>query len=82
MSKTVDVRAAAVPEASRELPRVRRESRVVPPPRHPQWLLNQLPVGMLQSDFFVRFVSIFQALVPGVLARLVGAYGYRPGVHD
>ena len=32
--------------------------------------------------FPYRFVSIFQALVPGVLARLVGAYGYRPGVHD
>ena len=32
--------------------------------------------------FPYRFVSIFQALAPGVLARLVGAYGYRPGVHD
>ncbi|MET3804467.1 phage tail-like protein [Nakamurella sp. UYEF19] len=41
---------------------VRRDSRVGPPPRHPQWLINQLPVGMLQSDFFVRFVSIFQEL--------------------
>lgn len=30
--------------------------------RSPQWLLNQLPVGMLDSDFFVRFVSIFQEL--------------------
>ncbi|MCV2395219.1 phage tail protein [Actinotalea sp. M2MS4P-6] len=26
-----------------------------------QWLLNQLPVGMLGDDFFTRFVSIFQA---------------------
>ncbi len=26
------------------------------------WLLNQLPVGMLDADFFVRFVSIFQEL--------------------
>ena len=49
-------------EISRVLPSVRRESRVGPPPRHPQWLINQLPVGMLQSDFFVRFVSIFQEL--------------------
>ena len=32
--------------------------------------------------FPYRFVSIFQALFPGVLARLVGRYGYRPGVHD
>lgn len=30
--------------------------------RSAQWLLNQLPVGMLDSDFFVRFVSIFQEL--------------------
>lgn len=32
--------------------------------------------------FPYRFVSLFQALSPGVLARLVGRYGYRPGVHD
>jgi phage tail-like protein len=31
-------------------------------PRSPQWLLNQLPVGMHDSDFFVRFVSIFQQI--------------------
>ncbi len=49
-------------DVSRIPPTVRRDSRVGPPPRHPQWLVNQLPVGMLQSDFFVRFVSIFQEL--------------------
>jgi short-subunit dehydrogenase len=32
--------------------------------------------------FPYRLVSVFQALFPGVLARLVGRYGYRPGVHD
>jgi len=32
--------------------------------------------------FPYRFVSMFQALFPGVLARLVGRYGYCPGVHD
>ena len=32
--------------------------------------------------FPYRPVSIFQALFPGVLARLVGRYGYRPGVQD
>jgi len=32
--------------------------------------------------FPYRFVSIFQALFPGVLARLVGSYGYRSGVQD
>lgn len=40
----------------------RRDSRVSPPRRHAQWLVNQLPVGMLGSDFFVRFVSIFQEM--------------------
>ncbi|WP_051265016.1 phage tail protein [Nakamurella lactea] len=40
----------------------RRDARVGAPPRHQQWLVNQLPVGMLQTDFFVRFVSIFQEL--------------------
>jgi phage tail-like protein len=37
------------------------------PRRSPQWLLNQLPVGMLDSDFFVRFVSIFQDIGSSLL---------------
>lgn len=57
-----DLAVAVDSEISHTLPRVRRDSRVGPPARHPQWLINQLPVGMLQSDFFVRFVSIFQEL--------------------
>jgi short-subunit dehydrogenase len=32
--------------------------------------------------FPYRLVSITQALFPGLIARLVGRYGYRPGVHD
>ena len=32
--------------------------------------------------FPYRPVSVFQALFPGVLARLVGGYGYRPGTQD
>ncbi len=32
--------------------------------------------------FPYRPVSIFQTLFPGVLARLVGGYGYRPGTQD
>jgi short-subunit dehydrogenase len=32
--------------------------------------------------FPYRAVSVFQALFPGVLARLVGAYGYTPGTQD
>lgn len=32
--------------------------------------------------FPYRLVSIGQALFPGLLARLVGGYGYRPGVGD
>lgn len=30
--------------------------------RRPDWLLAQLPMGMLEDDFFVRFVGIFQEL--------------------
>jgi len=30
--------------------------------RSAYWMLDQLPVGMLDGDFFVRFVSIFQEL--------------------
>jgi len=37
------------------------------PRRSPEWLLNQLPVGMLDSDFFVRFVSIFQEVGTSLL---------------
>ena len=32
--------------------------------------------------FPYRFASIVQALFPGLIARLAGSYGYRPGVHD
>jgi short-subunit dehydrogenase len=32
--------------------------------------------------FPYRLVSVFQTLFPGLLARLVGGYGYRPGVQD
>ncbi len=35
--------------------------------RNANWMLNQLPVGMLDSDFFVRFVSIFQELGSSLL---------------
>jgi phage tail-like protein len=31
-----------------------------PPGRRPDWLVGQLPVGMLDDNFFYRFVSIFQ----------------------
>jgi phage tail-like protein len=37
-------------------------------PRDTNWMLNQLPVGMLASEFFVRFVSIFQELGATLLA--------------
>lgn len=36
--------------------------------RKDDWMLNQLPVGMLDSDFFVRFVSIFQEVGTTLLA--------------
>ncbi|HEY2297241.1 MAG TPA: phage tail protein [Jatrophihabitans sp.] len=48
---------ALVPRKQAGLPdRVSRSN------RSPHWLLNQLPVGMLDADFFVRFVSIFQEI--------------------
>lgn len=53
---------AAGVDHSRPAAPVRRDARVSKPRRHTQWLVNQLPVGMLGGDFFVRFVSIFQEL--------------------
>ena len=35
--------------------------------RPPDWLLRQLPVGMVQDDFFRRFVSIFQEVAGSFL---------------
>ena len=37
--------------------------------RHDDWLLNQLPAGMLGEDFFVRFVRIFQEQAGTLLAH-------------
>lgn len=47
---------------------MRRNARVNKPRRHPDWLVNQLPVGMLGNDFFVRFVSIFQEMAETLMA--------------
>lgn len=35
--------------------------------RRSDWLLSQLPMGMLDDDFFVRFVSLFQELATSLL---------------
>lgn len=35
--------------------------------RRDDWLLAQLPIGMLDDDFFVRFVSIFQHVATSML---------------
>ena len=35
--------------------------------RRDDWMLAQLPVGMLEDDFFVRFVSLFQEVATGLL---------------
>lgn len=35
--------------------------------RRADWLVQQLPVGMTEDDFFVRFVSIFQEIAGTVL---------------
>lgn len=35
----------------------------------PNWLINQLPAGMLDDDFFVRFLSIFQGVADTLVAH-------------
>jgi phage tail-like protein len=35
--------------------------------RRPDWLVAQLPVGMLEDDFFRRFVSIFQDMADTII---------------
>lgn len=35
--------------------------------RRADWLVGQLPMGMLDDDFFVRFVSLFQDLATSLL---------------
>jgi phage tail-like protein len=35
--------------------------------RRPDWLVGQLPMGMLEDDFFVRFVSLFQDVASSLL---------------
>ena len=55
-----------VPAAAVGVP-VRRGMRVSRPARHPRWLVDQLPVGMVQSDFFVRFVALFQEVASTLL---------------
>jgi phage tail-like protein len=52
--------SGAVARGSQRLPDAGRARNR--PPRSSEWLLNQMPVGMLESDFFVRFLSIFQEL--------------------
>lgn len=42
--------------------------RASPGRRDPDWMLHQLPVAMLESDLFARFVSIFQELGGTLLA--------------
>jgi len=55
MTSIVPRGKSAVPEAVRTAP------------RSPQWMVEQLPVGMLESEFFVRFASIFQELATTLL---------------
>jgi len=35
--------------------------------RRPDWLINQLPMGMLDDDFLMRFLSIFQEVADSYL---------------
>lgn len=43
-----------------------------PASRPSDWLLRQLPSGMLSDDFFVRFVSLFQAEADTLLEHADG----------
>lgn len=38
--------------------------------RNGDWLLDQLPVGMTEDDFFARFVRIFQSVADTVLHQV------------
>lgn len=38
--------------------------------RRNDWLANQLPVGMTEDDFFMRFVTIFQQLADTVVDQI------------
>lgn len=38
--------------------------------RRDDWLVQQLPVGMTEDDFFVRFVSIFEQVAATVLEQV------------
>lgn len=38
--------------------------------RRDDWLIHQLPVGMVEDDFLVRFLSIFQTVADGVLHEI------------
>jgi phage tail-like protein len=38
--------------------------------RREDWLVHQLPVGMIEDDFLVRFVSIFQELADTVVGQI------------
>lgn len=66
-AETAAVLPGGDPQPHRPAAPARRDARVSKPRRHPQWLVNQLPVGMLNSDFFVRFVSLFQEMAESLL---------------
>ena len=38
--------------------------------RNPEWLLQQLPSGMLNDDFFRRYMSIFQTMADTYLDHI------------
>lgn len=57
--------SGAVARAGRQLPDAGRARHR--PPRDPHWMLNQMPVGMLDSEFFVQFLSLFQELGTSLL---------------
>ena len=49
--------------------------------RNPEWLLQQLPSGMLNDDFFRRYMSIFQTMADTYLDHIDAIeHGFDPSV--
>jgi hypothetical protein len=49
--------------------------------RRDDWLLHQLPVGMTEDDFLVRFVTIFQRVADTVVDQVDGVeHAFDPTV--
>ena len=48
--------------------------------RRDDWLIHQLPVGMVEDEFLVRFLSIFQEVGDTVVLSDMREYKDAPSV--